>query len=105
MMRFRNSRWPAALLALLSLGVASCHSTHKDSEGSANKKAALTTEPARLQTGSNLPRHAYISEETKREDERRDAEKKAKRKAGGKAKKSEKSKSVDEDYVPRGGFR
>ncbi|MGZ5002572.1 MAG: hypothetical protein ACXWBM_05205 [Chthoniobacterales bacterium] len=107
-MRFTNSWLRTALAGIFSLGIIACHSTHKEKADDRNGTATFPAKPPPTQTGSNLPRHAYVSEEVKREDEAREREKKqkkAKRQPKEKKKPGEKSKSVDEDYVPRGGFR
>ncbi len=107
-MRVTNKWLGAACASLFFLGAVGCRTTHKDGARAEKKKAVLPTAVGPTQTGSSLPRHAYVTEETKLADERREQakkEKKAKSKSVEKIKKSEKRKPVDQDYVPRGGFR
>ncbi|MDQ6913725.1 MAG: hypothetical protein M3128_12715 [Verrucomicrobiota bacterium] len=106
-MRLTNKWLGAACASLFFLGAVGCRTTHKDGARAEKKKAVLPMAVGPTQTGSYLPRHAYVADETKLEDERREQakkEKKAKSKSREKAT-SEKRKPVDEDYVPRGGFR
>jgi hypothetical protein len=84
-----NTWLRASVVGLFLLGAIACKSTHK--EKSAAKKAKHPTTVVVKQTGSNLTQKFEIS------DDEDDAEK-AKRKR-------EKKKPVDQDYLPRGGFR
>lgn len=106
-MRLKNNWLGATCAGFFLLSAAGCRSTHTTSTKTEKKRVVLPTTVAPTQTGSYLPRHAYVADETKLEDERREQakkEKKAKSKSE-KPKKSEKDKPVDEDYVPRAGFR
>ncbi len=107
-MWIKNNWLGAACAGVFLLGAVGCRTTHTHGRKAEKKTVVLPTTVPPTQTGSYLPRHAYVAEETKLEDERRERakkERKAKSKSVKKAKKSEKAKPVDEDYVPRGGFR
>ena len=93
-------------MCLFLLGAVGCSTTHTTGMKTERKTTSPTT-VAPTQTGSYLPRRAYVAEETKLEDERREQAKKKKkaRARAEKVKKSDKREAVDEDYVPRGGFR
>jgi len=87
-MRFTNNWVGATVASLFLLGAIGCSSAHKEKKP--QKSAARPTKLIIRQTGSNLTREVTLSD-----DEDSEA----------KAAKRKKKESVDQDYVPRGGFR